>query len=353
MNSWTAASATSGCEGNITESAPMPKLNPLSEEKRIERVVEIIRLISAPRSSVTIEELADEFHVDRRTIHRDLAILEQMGFTLSTDLPRQLRKRVLKFSGEAPLSAPYGFTDDELAALYLTKEIYAILKGSHFEKAAESAIRKIEPFFDEEKIDKLKGAVRVKTGPVRDYSEHRETIKLLTDAIVDRECVRISYDSRSSHKFDTFILRPYTLIFYANTLYVTGFSEKHNAYRIFAAERVRRAERAGRAFTMPEDVDSLINLEKYFGIYSGEAEAVRIRVFPAHRKWMKDKILHPTQKLTFPSDGSMVIAFQAAGKEDLFRWLLSQADAVELLEPKAWVTEFKALLAGVVKVYKG
>jgi predicted DNA-binding transcriptional regulator YafY len=329
----------------------MPKLNPLSEEKRIERILEIVRLISTPRSALTIDDLADEFHVDRRSIQRDLALLSQTGFDFSADGPKQGRKKVLKFIGEQPLSVPYGFTEDELSSLYLTQEIYSILKGSHFEKAAESAIRKIEPFFNEEKIEKLRSAVRVKTGPVRDYSAHRENIKLLLDSIVDRDCVKIAYDSRSSGKFDTFVLQPYTLIFYANTLYVTGFSEKHQAYRIFAAERVGRVERAGRKFEMPEDLDDIINLEKYFGIYSGEAETVVIRVLPSHRKWMKDKILHPTQKRTFPSDGSMLITLKAAGKEDLFRWLLSQADAVELLEPASWVDEFKSILGKIQEVY--
>jgi len=329
----------------------MPRLNPLAEEKRIERILSIIRLVSAPRSSITIDDLADEFHVDHRSIQRDLALLSLSGFAFKADTPRLGRKKVLKFDGEPPLSTPYGFTEDELASLYLTQEIYSILKGSHFEKAAESAIRKIEPFFDKEKIEKLKSAVRVKTGPVRDYSAHRENIKLLLDSIVDRECVRIAYDSRSSRKFDSFVLRPYTLIFYANTLYVTGFSEKHQAYRIFAAERVGRVERIGRKFEMPENLDSLINLEKYFGIYSGEAENVVIRVLPGHRKWMKDKILHPTQKRTFPSDGSMLITMKAAGKEDLFRWLLSQADAVELVEPVGWVDEFKGIVRKIQGVY--
>jgi predicted DNA-binding transcriptional regulator YafY len=329
----------------------MPKLNPLAEEKRIERILEIIRLISSPRSCATIDDLADEFHVDRRSIQRDLALLVQAGFAFGADPPRQGRRKVLKFDGEPPLSVPYGFTEDELASLYLTQEIYSILKGSHFEKAAESAIRKIEPFFSAEKIEKLKSAVRVKTGPVRDYGAHRENIKLLLDAIVDRECVRISYDSRSSRRFDSFVLQPYTLIFYSNTLYVTGFSEKHRAYRIFAAERVSRVERIGRKFDMPADLDGIINLEKYFGIYSGEAENVVIRVLPAYRKWMKDKVLHPTQKRTFPSDGSMLVTLKAAGKEDLFRWLLSQADAVELLEPASWVKEFKEILGKIQDVY--
>ncbi len=330
----------------------MPKQNPLSDEKRIERIIEIIRIISSPRSNTTIEELVDEFHVDRRTIHRDIALLENSGFTLSQDLPRQDRKRVLKFEGEQPLSVPYGFTEDELSALYLTKEIYSILKGSHFEKAAESAIKKIEPFFNDEKIERLKSAVRVKTGPVRDYTEHRDAIKLLTDSIVNRECVKISYDSRSSRKYDTFVLQPYTLIFYSNTLYVTGFSEKHQAYRIFAAERINHAERVGRGFKMPENIETLINLEKYFGIFTGQVETVKIKVTASQRKWMKDKIIHPTQKLTFPSDGTMIITLKAAGKEDLFHWLLSQADSVELLEPLEWVKEFKGLAKKIVGVYK-
>jgi proteasome accessory factor B len=326
----------------------MPRQNPLSELKKVQRIVNIIRMISDPRTTVTINDIAGEFHVDRRTVNRDLALLYRIGFRLKRGTKKMGRKKVLEFEPDVPLAIPLGFTEDELATLYITREVYGFLKGSHFEKAADRALKRIEPLFEEDTAHRLRHAVQIKTGPVRDYRQHSDVIRELTESIVQRKCVKITYFSKMSNRHDVFVIHPYTLVFYSNALYVIGFSEKHNEPRTFAVERIGQAGMQARHFTIPKKHEKSMVLEKYFGIYTGEVQTVKIKVMQDHKKQMKDRVLHPSQKFSFLKDGSMMITLQVAGKEDLFRWILSQGEAVKLVAPAAWAKE----LAGVIRKMK-
>ncbi|MFH0921418.1 MAG: WYL domain-containing protein, partial [Fibrobacterota bacterium] len=211
---------------------------------------------------------------------------------------------------------------------------------------------RIESGFSQERLDRLRQAVRVKSGPGRDYTGHGDTVRRLFNAILGRQCVKISYYSEKSSRFDSFTVAPYTLLFSGNALYLLGRSEKHGECRTFAVERIDRAEPLARSFDYPEDLDRELGLERHFGVYSGEVQDVVLRVAAGHRKRMKMKRLHPSQRFVFQKDGSALIHLKVAGKVDLFRWLLTQVDAVRLESPAEWVKEYGALLSRMAAVYR-
>lgn len=329
----------------------MPVTESQADLRKIERIFDMIRLIHDPRMNLTVYDLAGRYETDLRTVRRDLCLLNALGYGFRKDSGRNGRRRVLKFSAEAPLLPPLGFTFHELAALYATRRIYAFLKGSHFQKAATSALEKIESCFGAETAERLEDAVQVKTGPVRDYSRHHDIIRDLSDAVVARRCVSMGYRSGAGRRHDAMVLRPYSLIFYSNAVYALGYSENHGCVRTFAVERVTGLRVLERTFDRPENLGRATGIDDHFGIYSGNVETVRLRVGPDYKNRIKDKILHPTQSLVFKNDGSMHITFRAAGKEDLFKWLLSQGGAVELVSPEGWREEFRSLLAKMGGAY--
>ncbi|OGJ87135.1 MAG: hypothetical protein A2268_06725 [Candidatus Raymondbacteria bacterium RifOxyA12_full_50_37] len=330
----------------------MPRVNEQAELKKIERILNIIVQLSAPHGTFTIDGLADAFYVDRRTIMRDLSQLAALGFRLKKKTGIIDKKRILRFDQVAsPLAAPLGFTEDELVSLYLTREIYTVLKGSHFEKAAESAIRKIEGLFGEETAARLRDTVKVKTGPIRNYRNHSVVIRTVTEAAINRKKMRIGYSSASSRKHDVFIIHPYTLLFYANSLYVIGYSEKHREVRTFALERIGQAQSCAEPFTICRDYNEDSYFDPFFGIHTGEKETVKLWVGPEYKNRIKNKILHPSQRSVYPRDGSMEITLTIAGKQDLFKWILSQAGAVKLLEPQSWAKELYHKASEIMRLH--
>ncbi|MBL8028216.1 MAG: transcriptional regulator [Fibrobacteres bacterium] len=317
----------------------MPKINKNAESVRVERAIEIIKRLTTPRESATITELADEFHVDKRTIHRDISYLESLGFKTELIMGKKSKFKPFRFSSESPLAVPFGFTEDELLALLLAKTLFSSLKGTHLADAADSAAEKIAGFFPDEKVEVLQNAINVISGPLRNYKEHKDIIRLLLNSILETRCVKIGYDSRSSKKFDSFTIHPYRIIFYSNGLFLSAFSEKHNEVRTFAIERISLPMKTSKVFARPADANS-VKIEP-FGIHGGNSRTAVVWVKPEEKKRMKAKLIHGSQKFRFDRDGSMVISLEVSGKEDFFRWLLSQGSSVRLLEPADWVSEFQ------------
>jgi predicted DNA-binding transcriptional regulator YafY len=320
-----------------------------SDAKRIERIIEIIIRLTTPRESCTIGELADELSVDRRTLHRDISLLEELGFEIEREPNPKEHFKPFRFKANSPLVAPFGFSEDEMLALHLSKNLFSALKGTHLADSAEKAVKKIENFFPEDKVDLLQSAVKVISGPLRNYKEHKEIIKLLLNAILEKRSVRIGYDSRSSNKFDTFIIHPYRLVFYSNGLFLSAHSEKHGEVRTFAVERISHPMKLSTVFNRPANIGET-KIEP-FGIHGGKSRTAVVWVKPEEKKRMKAKLLHESQKFSFDRDGSMAISLEVSGKEDFFRWLLSQGDSVRLIEPEDWVDEFKKSVKKIVSNY--
>ncbi|OGS35791.1 MAG: hypothetical protein A2293_05145 [Elusimicrobia bacterium RIFOXYB2_FULL_49_7] len=315
------------------------------------RLFELIRLLGDTRKNLTLYDLSERFGTDIRTIQRDMATLRDMGYSFSETSCVVGRARVRHFAPEAPFCVAPEFTNEELSALYATRQVYAFLKGTHFEKAAESALAKMEPFFGPDMAERLSRAVLVKTGPIRDYSGHHDAIRRLNDAIIFRRVVRIQYFSLRKGTADYFCVHPYLLLFYSNAVYLVAFSEKHQESRTFAVERINHVNETGSGFERSSHLDETDFLNNHFGIHSGPLTTVCIKVFPEHKRRMKDKILHPSQQFTFSRDGTLTITLQMSGKEDLFKWLLSQGDALQLMAPAEWVEEFQQLIGKMTARY--
>ncbi len=326
----------------------MPKLQSGADTARVERVVELITLLTSPRSAYTIDELSKKFCVDRRTMHRDIELLESLGFVVEK-CGRQGHYRPFRFTTTSPLTVPFGFTEEELLALYISKTLFRSLDGTHLADAARNAVSKIESYFPDDKIDMLSEAIQVIVGPTRNYREHRAIIKLLFGAIAEKLCVRIGYDSRSSGKFDTFVVHPYRIIFYSNGLFLSAFSEKHRELRTFAIERIHSPEALKSSFIRQEKLTG--ERIEPFGIYGGKSRTVTIWVKPEEKKRMKQKFIHESQKFKFDRDGSMAVSLEVSGKEDFFRWLLTQKEGVKLLDPVDWLKEYRDILHRMVAVY--
>src|SRR3989339_984150 len=94
------------CAAKTGGKSKMPRLSPLSDRRRAERLIEIIRVLSGPKAAFTLLELADSFHVDARTLRRDLALLSEQGFRFDAAAGREGRRRVLRLSQDSPLTLP-------------------------------------------------------------------------------------------------------------------------------------------------------------------------------------------------------------------------------------------------------
>jgi proteasome accessory factor B len=116
------------------------------------RVQGILRTLGA-RQGITIGELSEEFGVTKRTLYRDLSVIEEAGYPLISEITDGTTYWKLEpsFKGVSPVT----FTLNELMALYYARKLIVSPGRSPFHAELESAFKKIESALPAKHIARL------------------------------------------------------------------------------------------------------------------------------------------------------------------------------------------------------
>lgn len=217
---------------------------------RAERLLDLITRVRA-KGHFTVQELADELGVSRRTMLRDLHALSAMGMPLAAapgpgggySLPYPQRSVTLSFAA------------DEALGLILSYEATLRDTPSPFREPSVSAITKLRGALSPDivrDLDRLRERVAA-VGVERTYDA--PFLANLLQAAFDRAHLRIAYDSRrgSSER----VIYPYGLIAGLGFWYCACFDYKRSDHVWLRADRVRSLERVEgldppEAMTLPE-----------------------------------------------------------------------------------------------------
>ncbi|HKJ24759.1 MAG TPA: HTH domain-containing protein, partial [Myxococcota bacterium] len=153
----------------------------------------LIQRLAKSRAGATPDDLADDLGCVRRTVYRDLDALMYAGFpVVSEKRDGHVYYRFLEsFAiGDVP------FTPDEVLALAFGEDLLRTLEGTVFHDSVQSALAKIRAGLSPELshfLERLGESFRVLPGPHKRYSEYRDTIQVLNDAVLAKRTVRMRY----------------------------------------------------------------------------------------------------------------------------------------------------------------
>ena len=143
----------------------------------------IVSLLSG-RVGRSLDQLKSELGKTKRTIQRDIDVLEAAGFpVISESRGGTVYWRLLDSTKE---SAELSFTLPELMALYFSRDLLKVLHGSPMQEALDSALQKIGarlPASGHDLLRRLKEQTAVSVTGWKDYSKSSETISALSRAI--------------------------------------------------------------------------------------------------------------------------------------------------------------------------
>jgi len=309
----------------------------MPDEPQIHRHWLLLRTLSARRHGATLKELAGLAGVSQKTILRDLAVLQQVGFPLTDKTSDHGRKhwRLADAAGLVQLN----FTLEEAAALYLGRQFLEPLAGTYFFSGAQQAFQKIRATFGDaalRHLEKLAAAFYHKSHGLADYSAQGQLIDDLTTAIEDRRLTVITYHSlKATEPVTLYDIHPYGLVWHRQALYLIAWSCDHHDRRTFKVDRIQSAEVQQLQFNRPADFDLTQFLANSFGIFHSDDPPTRITVrFSPHvARILQEKTFHPSQQLTPQPDGSLLATFELSPLQEFTSWLLSFGPHAELLSP--------------------
>jgi len=216
------------------------------------RVLAVLELLQS-QAQVGGAELADRVGVDRRTLRRYIATLEEMGIPITTEQGRYGGYKLVPGFKLPPMM----FTDEEAQALSLGLIAARGLGLADAAPAIESVQAKLDrvlPSAPKKTIAALRESVALQTGGIRATADAR-LLRVLSESAQARRTATLRYRAAdgtlTSRDFNV-----YGLVFRSGRWYVIGFCLLRFGLRTLRLDRVAHADATERDFTRPDGFDA-------------------------------------------------------------------------------------------------
>jgi len=311
----------------------MQKGKPAKKYSQAGRLHSIIRLLET-RRGLTLDELAEECDVERRTIHRDLNAVEEAGYNLTSEW--LAGKKVYSFLTRSRNIPPITFTLPQLMSLYLLRSQGAHLAGTPFQAEIDELFKSINSVLPDRHAAHMERIARVSL-PIlhgaRDYTPAATFIGDLQKALLQQYRIRLKYAKKGRDEVDGYEVDPYTLVFHKGGIYLLGNAHNRSGMRLFALERIRGVEVTRQRFEIPDSYQPEAHFSSAFGLVSDTPMKVRIRFSSEIAHAVKERIWMAGQKISTDAEGRVTVGFEAAGRMELVSWILSYGMHAEVLGP--------------------
>ncbi len=303
---------------------------------------------------MTVGEIAQEEDCTPRTIYRDLDAIQQAGFPIYNEKLEQ--RTVWKFMDGYKLYIPIPFEISELMAMYYSRGMFEVFKGTVFSDALESLVRKVRSSLTSETralMEGFDGVFEYGQRPAKKYGAFREIVNQVNKACSERRRVEMVYytlsrDAESRRRVD-----PYRIWYFEGALYLIGHCHWRDAVRMFALDRIRLVTITDEPFEIPAGFSVETYMANCFRIIHDELVQVTIRFTGEAAIWVKDREWHPSQEIVENPDQSITATYKVGGTSEIRRWILGFGSQAEVLEPGALREEIRADALKTADLYRG
>lgn len=322
---------------------------PAKKYSQAARLHDVIRILEA-RYGATVDELAEECQVNRRTIYRDLRAIADAGYPLEREETDEgaLYRFITGFKNLPPIT----FSLEELMTLYLCRGQLGFLQGTPFQDDLDAIFGRIRSSLPPRSVahlERIASAAAPRFQGVRNYRDKKEILAALRRALLYQYRCRLRYAparrAAESYEFD-----PYLLLFYQNSLYLGGYAHNRKSLRLFLIDRVQKVEVLEERFEVPEDFRAEDLTGQAFGLIDDAPLELDLRFGPAVAHLVRERTWHPEQILDEVGDGSLRLRFTAAGRAEILSWLYSFIPHVEVLGPAPLREEYLEGLRQALKM---
>jgi len=307
---------------------------------KMNRLISIIMLL-LERKTISAAELARTFEVSKRTIYRDIEIINEAGIPIITFPGMNGGIGIMEeFKVDKHL-----FSESDLTSLLIGLSGVHSALDSDETKQAMSKLKALIPREKQNKINELTSRIAIDLRPWQKDIMCEGYLQIINSAIVERKILSFDYfDMKGDISFRE--VEPYRLLHKSNSWYLQGFCLLRQEMRTFRFSRIRKLIISERAF-MPRDVDfSTLSKEIDYDI---PQIMVKIRVDDT----FKGQILSYFSDVDMVYENGKNIATIPILEGDIgIRFLLSFGDSCECLEPQDIREKLIQKAEAVLGVYK-
>ncbi|MFJ7735089.1 helix-turn-helix transcriptional regulator [Lysinibacillus sp. NPDC097287] len=231
---------------------------------KAKRLLDILMFVNA-KKKFTAQEIADEFKISIRTVHRYILDLSEMGLPIYAEQGRNGGYTVLPNR----LLPPILFTEEEAVAIFFAFQSLGFYRNLPFDAETSSVAQKLYsslPSDTKIKIDKMRSYVAF-WSPKR--SIETPLLKEVLEAAIETTNLRIQYESQSG--VTTKHIRPIGVYAHDGLWYLPAYDYRKQKILLYRVDRIHSI------LSKETNDDGFINLEQWFD--SNEAQKpIRLHV---------------------------------------------------------------------------
>jgi len=303
----------------------------LRQADRLARVLRVLQLIQG-RGRWDTKAIAQEIECSERTVYRDLAVLELAG------VPWTYEKESSSYRVRPDYQFPIlNLTDEELLG-QATAASATKAPGLDVNLGAKPASEKLAAKANDKSEQILLEAQRfteVLDLKLADHSRHRDFIRTVQWALIQKKQVTGQYQSPYEDKPVKLTLHPYRLCLVKSAWYLIGRTPQESLPRTYRIVRFKTLRMLDEPAIIPDD----FSLKAYFGnawsVYRGEqSHHVELLFSKEAAEVVTETVWHHTQKVQRNPDGTVTITFTVDGLNEIVRWVLGWAGRVKVIQPQ-------------------
>lgn len=302
----------------------------------VSRVHRLIRLITLLQSNLarSAEELTSELGVSRRTLFRDLNLLEAAGVPYYHERGKGYRIQ------QSYCLPPIQLSVAETMGLMILAKSAEADRRRPLVQASLSAIYKLVATVPEEirtACGDMMANVTVDPGQAVDGRTEERFYTDLQHCIDQRFACDIAYQSPVDHEPLTCRLEPFAMHLANNAWYVLGRTSAHGKdVRVFKLVRFTSVEPTKIAFKRPAHFKVTHKLGLAWRLNpEGKEYDIEIEFAPMVATNVAEVRWHSTQKVKRLADGSCLLSFRVDGLREIAWWVCSYADQARVRKPAA------------------
>ncbi len=316
-----------------TRLAPKKVGRPKAEYSQASRLLRMYELLHH-RQYVTIPQLMELFSVDRRTIQRDLNVLQDIVAVEEDGRTPENEKRFRPASTRKV--EMFRITMGEMIALYMGRNVFAFTEGTDLKRSIDSLYDKLSLRLASRR-DNVRAALPKKfhctVGSPRSYASADGVLDDVVEGIVSERRIAMTY-KRPGKKSYVDTLDPYTLVLHNHALFVVGRSQYANAVRTFALERIATTDLGQETFIVPADYDPSQFFSGAFGIIVGEDPCEVVVRFDAKvAPYVRSRLWHPSMRVRDVDDGAIEVSLRVGVTEELLHWICGYGKSASVVAP--------------------
>lgn len=301
----------------------------------------LLRTLDAHRHGVTVDDLARELGVTKRTIWRDMEALQHVGFPLTSDkVGKRTRWKLLSapFKGLADL----GISMVELASLYMGRAMVQGMAGAPFGAALGAVIQKVEKALPPRMrafLDRLPAVVEAKPSAVKKPNGKAQEQHLghLIEACADQRACAMKYFSASRGRAKAYVVHPYRLVHAHGGMYVLAWVPEYGEIRTFAIERIQKLSLLAERFEIKAEL-AADAFAHSLGVNRGTPERVIVTFSPRIASYVRERTWHKSQKADDTADGGVRLTLHVSIDAPLRSWILGFG-AFARVESPSWLAQ--------------